>query len=490
MSVTSDDPDQPSLDPRVVGQRIKHERQERGLTLAQLAEPAGTSAPHLSQVENGHRQPTLRLLGALATGLGVPVEQLLRPEPPSQRAALELALERAQADPVYAALNLPRLRASARLPTVVLEHLVGLYEELRRKSERVVATPEEARAANRELRADMRARDNYFADIERLAAEALDACGYPGAGALTQRVLLDIAAHCDFDLRYVKDLPPSTRSVADLRNRRIYLGQGSWTGGHDTRSVLLQALGHFLLGHGEPADFAEHLRQRTEANYFAAAVLMPERALVPLLSRAKADRALSVDDARDLFGVSDEMAAHRFTNVATRHLELPVHFVRTDESGRIYKAYENDGVVFPADLDGAIEGQTACRFWAARRVFSVEHYPGYQQYTDSPQGTYFCWSQQVVQPDGSFAVTVGVPYVHSRWFRGRDTQARTESRCPDPSCCADPPAPLARRWARMAWPSPRAQSHVLAAVPPGAFGGVDLTEVYAFLDRHAEVDGP
>jgi len=490
MSVTSDDPDQPSLDPRVVGQRIKHERQERGLTLAQLAEPAGTSAPHLSQVENGHRQPTLRLLGALATGLGVPVEQLLRPEPPSQRAALELALERAQADPVYAALNLPRLRASARLPTVVLEHLVGLYEELRRKSERVVATPEEARAANRELRADMRARDNYFADIERLAAEALDACGYPGAGALTQRVLLDIAAHCDFDLRYVKDLPPSTRSVADLRNRRIYLGQGSWTGGHDTRSVLLQALGHFLLGHGEPADFAEHLRQRTEANYFAAAVLMPERALVPLLSRAKADRALSVDDARDVFGVSDEMAAHRFTNVATRHLELPVHFVRTDESGRIYKAYENDGVVFPADLDGAIEGQTACRFWAARRVFSVEHYPGYQQYTDSPQGTYFCWSQQVVQPDGTFAVTVGVPYVHSRWFRGRDTQARTESRCPDPSCCADPPAPLARRWARMAWPSPRAQSHVLAAVPPGAFGGVDLTEVYAFLDRHAEVDGP
>ncbi|HVC72380.1 MAG TPA: helix-turn-helix transcriptional regulator, partial [Mycobacteriales bacterium] len=114
MSVTPDDPDQPPLDPRVVGQRIKHERQQRGLTLAQLAAAAGSSAPHLSQVENGHREPTLRLLGALATGLGVPVEQLLRPEPPSQRAALELALERAQADPVYAALNLPPLRAGAR----------------------------------------------------------------------------------------------------------------------------------------------------------------------------------------------------------------------------------------------------------------------------------------------------------------------------------------------------------------------------------------
>ena len=80
MSVTSE-PDRPALDARVVGQRIKHERQERGLTLAQLAEAAGSSAPHLSQVENGRREPTLRLLGALASGLGVPVEQLLRPDP-------------------------------------------------------------------------------------------------------------------------------------------------------------------------------------------------------------------------------------------------------------------------------------------------------------------------------------------------------------------------------------------------------------------------
>src|SRR3954468_14426372 len=108
MSVTSE-PDRPPLHARVVGQRIKHERQERGLTLAQLAEAAGSSAPHLSQVENGHREPTLRLLGGVARALGAPVEQLLRPEPPSQRAALELALERAQTDPLYASLNLPPL---------------------------------------------------------------------------------------------------------------------------------------------------------------------------------------------------------------------------------------------------------------------------------------------------------------------------------------------------------------------------------------------
>ena len=57
-----------------------------------------------------------------------------------------------------------------------------------------------------------------------------------------------------------------------------------------------------------------------------------------------------------MFSVSYEMAAHRFTNLATHHLGLPCHFVKNDESGIIYKAYENDGVVFPADSAGRDRG--------------------------------------------------------------------------------------------------------------------------------------
>ena len=60
------------------------------------------------------------------------------------------------------------------------------------------------------------------------------------------------------------------RSLTDLRNRRIYVKQEP-VGGHSPRAVILQALGHFLLGHEAPRDFADFLRQRVEANYFAAA---------------------------------------------------------------------------------------------------------------------------------------------------------------------------------------------------------------------------
>ncbi|UWP79049.1 XRE family transcriptional regulator [Dactylosporangium fulvum] len=470
-------------DLRLVGRRIRHERRARRLTLAELASAVGSSPSHLSQVENGRRQPTLRLLAAIAAAFRLSADELLRPEPPSRRAALEIAVEEAQAEPMYRALGLPPLRPGRRVPTAALEHISGLYDALRRRSERSASTPEEARTANRQLRDEMREQGNYFPAVEAHAARILDAVGYGGTGALSQRVLLDIAAHCGFRLRYMRDLPRSVRSVADLRNRRIYLTQGSWTGGHDTRSVLLQTLATFVLGHGTPAGFADYLRRRTEANYFAAAVLVPERAAVPLLRHAKEDRSLAVEDVRDVFSVSYEMAAHRFTNLATRHLDLPVHFVRTDEDGRIHKAYENDGVVFPADADGAIEGQRVCRQWAARRVFrSARSYPGLEQYTDTPTGTYWCSSRDVGE---GFAVTVGVPFRESKWFRGRETTERRTSRCPDPSCCARPPADLAARWDRLAWPSARAQSHVLAVLPPGVFPGVDLTEVYEFLDRHA-----
>jgi hypothetical protein len=70
-------------------------------------------------------------------------------------------------------------------------------------------------------------------------------------------------------------------------------------------------------------------------------------------------------------------------------------------------------------------------------------------------------------------------------MRGRETTERSRSRCPDPTCCALPPADLADRWEGLAWPSARVHSHLLAAMPPGVFPGVDQVEVLTFLERHS-----
>jgi XRE family transcriptional regulator, fatty acid utilization regulator len=472
-----------ALDLGVFGQRLRHARRARGLTLAELGERVGRAPSVLSLIENGRREPKLSLIEALADALSVPTAELLRRQPPSRRAQLEIALEQAQQDPVYRDLGLPHLRVGARVPSDVIEHLLALYGELRQQRAKPTATPEEAREANAGLRAMMRERGNYFPEIEEEAAAALATAGYAG-GALSQGMLLAVVSHHGFAVRYVRDLPRSVRSVTDLRNRRIYLKQESM-GMHTPRTILLQTLGHFVLGHSAPRDFADFLRQRVEANYFAAAVLVPEHQATAFLREAAEARSLSVEDLRDVFSVSYEMAAHRFTNLATHHLGLPCHFVKNDEGGIIYKAYENDGVVFPADATGAIEGQRMCRQWSGRQVFAADdRFSPHYQYSDTPSGTYWCAAFVDQSRERGFAITLGVPYEHSRWFRGRETPLRRSSACPDGECCQRPPAGLAARWEGQAWPSARAHSHILSALPTGSFPGVDEADVFSFLERH------
>ena len=310
--------------------------------------------------------------------------------------------------------------------------------------------------------------------------------GYSGTGALTEGDIRGLAAHFGFTLHRSQRVPSSVRSVTDLRNRRIYVPQRDSMSTRGARSVVMQTLGHFALDHPEPQDFARFLRQRVEVNYFAGAILMPEVSVVPVLAHAKTERDLSVEDLRDAFYVSYEMAAHRFTNLATRHLGLSVHFVRSDEQGIIWKAYENNGVPFPRNSVGAIEGQRLCREWGTRRAFhSEDKFSLHYQYTDTSGGTFWCGTHVDPGQEPHAAITVGARFDDAQFFRGRQTNRHSVSRCPDPTCCRQPAGDLASRWEGWAWPSVRPNSHVLAAMPVETIPGVDLTELYEFLDRQA-----
>ena len=70
----------------------------------------------------------------------------------------------------------------------------------------------------------MRERNNYFPEYEAEAQKVLASVGHT-SGPLSHHVIADIAGHLGFSLHHVGDLPHSTRSVTDLKNRRIYLTQ-------------------------------------------------------------------------------------------------------------------------------------------------------------------------------------------------------------------------------------------------------------------------
>jgi XRE family transcriptional regulator, regulator of sulfur utilization len=61
-----------------VGRRVKALREAMDLSLRDLAERSGVSAPMLSQVERGETSPTLQVAARIAAGLELRLSQLLR----------------------------------------------------------------------------------------------------------------------------------------------------------------------------------------------------------------------------------------------------------------------------------------------------------------------------------------------------------------------------------------------------------------------------
>jgi len=61
-----------------IGGRVRALREAMGLSLRDLAERCGVSAPMLSQVERGETSPTLQVATRIAAGLDLRLSQLLR----------------------------------------------------------------------------------------------------------------------------------------------------------------------------------------------------------------------------------------------------------------------------------------------------------------------------------------------------------------------------------------------------------------------------
>jgi len=468
-----------------LGRRIRHFRQRANLTLDALSDKVGLSGSQLSIIENGKREPKIGLVTSIAAALGVSVATLLETGAPDERSAKELELDELQHSALATRLGIPATRVGKTMTDETLDALLGLHREIVRRETTAIATPEEARRANTELRLAMRDINNYRPDLEEIGQDLSDQVGHT-TGALTHREMSQMAERFGLEIIYVDDLPESARSITDWANGHVYLPPASIPGGHGLRSMAIQSIAHRILGHSVPSSYAEFLQQRLEINYVAAAAIMPGRQAIEFLTKAKADRNIAVEDFRDAFGVTHEFASMRFTNLATSHLDIPVHFLRVGDDGAVYKAYENDGLPIPTDVTGAVEGQRLCRQWSARVALErVNRTTEYHQYTDTPDGTFWESSQTGAGVDGSFSITVGVPFADSKWFRGRDTDDRKVSTCPDPTCCVLPTEELTAKWSGNTWTSAAMHSQVLTPLHRGSFPGVDDRAVFEFLERHS-----
>ncbi|HET9258544.1 MAG TPA: helix-turn-helix transcriptional regulator [Acidimicrobiia bacterium] len=475
-----------AVDALVLGRRVRHFRNESGMTLDQLGEAVGKPAPYLSMLENGKKEPTISLLMEIARTLGTDINQLLDTTPPTRRDSLEIALIRAQESSLFESLDVPTIKPSAKVDNQVLAHIVGLHDALRERSSIRSAGSEEVRAANGAVHEYLTSNDGYLKEIEVAARDALEASGYQGEGPFSSRNLMDLASRSGFVLMPIDDMPSFARSIIDTRNKRIYIAQRNELRTRQARKAVLQTLAGFLLDHESEPDLDTFLRQRMETAYFASAVLAPEDSVVARLMVAKENHDIDVEDVKELFYVSYEMAAWRTVNLLTRHLGIRSHLLVSDEMGVVVKGYTNDDVPVPRDEHGGIETQRLCRRWGARVTLdSTDRFGTHHQFTDTPDGTFFCTTHVEAGRDPAYAITVGVRFEDARWFRGRDTENRETSTCPDPSCCREPSADLDDRWRSNVLVSARSQARILGLMAPDPYPELDMPEVFSVVDGHS-----
>jgi transcriptional regulator with XRE-family HTH domain len=98
-----------------VARRLRELRRERGITLSALSELVGISAPHLSRLEKGERQPSIGTLLQIARVYGVSVSHLVEEHEESDYRLLPAAdaVSHTGQDGRYTVLSGPRATISA-----------------------------------------------------------------------------------------------------------------------------------------------------------------------------------------------------------------------------------------------------------------------------------------------------------------------------------------------------------------------------------------
>jgi hypothetical protein len=163
------------------------------------------------------------------------------------------------------------------------------------------------------------------------------------------------------------------------------------------------------------------------------------------------------------------------------------HLLVSDEIGTVVKGYANDGVPVDRDEYGGMETQRLCRYWGGRVTLeSRDRFDTHHQYTDTPVGTFFCVTHVEADREPARAISLGVPFTEARWFRGRATENRESSTCPDPKCCRMPSDELQEKWGDKVIVSARSHSRILGMLADDPYPELDMPEVLTVVDAHAD----
>jgi XRE family transcriptional regulator, fatty acid utilization regulator len=417
------------------GARLRHLREDRGLTQAELARQLELSPSYLNQLERDRRPLTVPVLLKLTEAFGVDAAFFSTQDSSRLIAELRDAL---LDEAVGVQVSTAELTELVTNQPSVARALIALRRRYRDTVEQTAALlggqgwpSAENEAAigmpHERVRDFFYDRHNYIGVLDD-AAEALVAEIEltPGDGRVTLarrlrdrhgvRVLAQPERGAAGELRRYDPEAKVLRLATQLRH-----GQQAFQ--LATQLALLEHDGLLteIVAEGGFADAdTRHLARIGLAHYFAGATLMPYR----VFHAAAEAEHYDIERLADRFGVGFEVVCHRLSTLQRPRLRgVPFSFVRVDRAGNISKRQSATGFHFS-------RGGGSCPLWNVYEAFAT---PGriLTQVAEMPDGRSYFWIARTVarkptgygQPVKTFALGLGCELRHAHrlvYARGLD----------------------------------------------------------------------
>lgn len=396
-----------------LGPQIRKLRRSLGLTQAQMAAGLDISASYLTLIERNQRPLTAQLILRLADTYDLDIRALA----PSADGSTLLAMREAAADPLLAGADLGdgELQEMAEMFPRIAAALVRLHEGYRQARDDADALAESAEGASpsglensavEETREALQAHDNYYDELEAIAADfhtrAKARTDLPQA--LTTSLVDHLKSAHNVDTVIMPyDVMGGLLRRFDRHRRRLMLSELLAPSGRTFQVAqlvgqleagdLVQAMAN---GPRLTSDSSRGIYRLTLANYLAGAIMLPYDRFHEAAERLRYD----VEVLASRFAASFEQVAHRLTTLRRPgDRGVPFFMIRVDRAGNISKRF--GGGVFPFARSGG-----TCPRW---RLYEAFRTPG-RVVVDAvalPEGQTFITVARTVERPGAGAHVPG-----------------------------------------------------------------------------------
>lgn len=332
----------------IFGLKLRQLRTEKNLSLVELAERSGLSVSYLNEIEKGKKYPKGNKIAALSSALDTAYDKLV---------SLKLGKNLA---PVG---ELLRSQALSDLPLelfgIELNKLIDIISNAPEKVNAFISTIIEiARNYNltqenfyfAALRSYQESHDNYFDDIEKRAEEFVKKNGVNNLEKVSSSSMESLLRE---KYNYIVDSDELAKNKDLFQLRSVFIpGNPNRLLLHPKLSdsqrafVLAKELGYNYLelrergnsSYWSKAETFDQLLNNFKASYFAGALLINKKALIPELEhffRLKTWNGNTFFSMMNRFTSSPEMFMHRLTNILPEYFHINnLFFLRFNKTNK------------------------------------------------------------------------------------------------------------------------------------------------------------